>query len=429
MIGFLFLSQICKPMRLLGLLSRAASKKAKRISVIKDGCIIERDSIKLKIRAGSGGNGLSRYNGIGGTGGSVYVRALSNMNFNDFCKQCEHNDNEISAEHGEHSKQVKLVGKSGKDMTVDVPLGVELVRDNYILLARCSNPHPQKYLIACGGKGGCAENDYKGGKGEQFNVNVCLKLRPNIGLIGYPNAGKSTLMQALSPGKNIEIASYAFTTTKPQICYINFKNSLNNESKQISDDLVPVKKSSSNAKQFKTPFQISLSIADLPGIVEGAAKNSYNGFNCLKHLEYSEMIIMVVDIHGFRLMPSEPLKSPLQTIALLNREMEAYERKMVRKPIILLLNKVDVDDGEKKAQELCEFFISSMEKWADNLPKETRPRYPILFKSVHSISAKNCQLGNLNEIIGKIYSEIHPIQKKTFEEDEWLKRKDKKILI
>lgn len=115
-------------------------------------------------------------------------------------------------------------------------------------------------------------------------------------------------------------------------------------------------------KVGKEPFRITLSIADLPGIVEGAALDRYNGLGVLKHLEYSEIIVMVVDIHGFRLSPNEPMKyvcstyiilyllitrTPLETIALLNREMEAHDRKMVRKPVVLLLNKVDQDNGEQ----------------------------------------------------------------------------------
>lgn len=120
---------------------------------------------------------------------------------------------------------------------------------------------------------------------------IHLKLQPNVGLVGFPNAGKSTLLKALVPEKNIKIASYPFTTLKPQVCHVRYAPDKNLPSDPSTDDeeaVVPEK-----------PF--TLTVADLPGIIEGASRNRGRGYAFLKHLEHSNIVLMVVDVHGFQL--------------------------------------------------------------------------------------------------------------------------------
>ncbi|EPB65180.1 hypothetical protein ANCCEY_15757, partial [Ancylostoma ceylanicum] len=118
---------------------------------------------------------------------------------------------DIKKELGGKSK-VKAQSGGHSQKYVKVPVGIEAVdMERNVLLARCSRPF-QKYLIACGGSGGNARNHYKGEPGEQFDISLHLKLRPNVGLVGFPNAGKSTLMKAFVPRKSIKIAAYPFTT-------------------------------------------------------------------------------------------------------------------------------------------------------------------------------------------------------------------------
>uniref|UniRef100_A0A7E4UVZ1 OBG-type G domain-containing protein n=1 Tax=Panagrellus redivivus TaxID=6233 RepID=A0A7E4UVZ1_PANRE len=352
---------------------------------IFDSSVVERDALRLSVRAGSGGQGLGRYNGLGGNGGDVYLVPRRNMTFRQLLHGFEKNRN-IIAEHGASSTQVSLVGKHGAHTVVNVPLGTECIQqDTLRLICRCTNPN-HRVLIAKGGRGGCGENGFKGEKGDKFTMTMHMKLAPNIGLVGFPNAGKSTLLKALAPEKrNIKIAPYPFTTTKPQMIDIRMSELMEDHER------------------------FSLSCADLPGLIEGAAQNRGRGHSFLKHLEYSDMIVMVVDITGFQLSSSstDVFRDGLETIALLNKELEAYDRKLIKKPIVLVLNKTDIDGAAEKAAALSELANG---KWFDKLPQELRPSLPIAFHGIVCTSAKNREIGSLKKQLLNIYDGLHPLE-------------------
>uniref|UniRef100_A0A1I7Z532 OBG-type G domain-containing protein n=1 Tax=Steinernema glaseri TaxID=37863 RepID=A0A1I7Z532_9BILA len=371
-----------------------------RLSILRlvkrfnDRTIVDIDRIGIHVKGGNGGSGLARYNAVGGRGGSVYLYTRPKMRFADIPKQLKE-EGRAWASHGSSSVATKLIAEHAGDLVINVPVGVECIdRESRILLARCNKPF-ERYLVAQGGEGGNSSNAYQGMRGEKRSIELHLKLRPNIGLVGFPNAGKSTLMKSLAPKKNVKIASYPFTTTKPQMCYITF-----DEQKDTSDE----------------PF--SLTIADLPGLIEGASKNRGRGDAFLKHLEYSDIIVMVVDIMGFQLKVdvTEPYRSALETVALLNREIENYDLKILQKPTVLVLNKIDLPGGVKKAGDLQELFASG--QWVKSVPQELRPSNPVLFDKVIAASAKNSELDSFKPSIREIYECLRPLRRTSLFENE-----------
>ncbi|VDN89449.1 unnamed protein product [Brugia pahangi] len=359
-------------------------------STISNEGVINRDRLRLFVRAGNGGQGLQRFNGVGGNGGDVIMVGHSKMTFEAMLKNAKHRVLKVQAQSGMNSSQTSLIGINGRPKILKVPVGVDIINaETKMLIARCSRPF-FNYVIARGGHGGCAENSFQATAGERFFVDLHLKLHPNIGLIGFPNAGKSTVMKALVPKRNIKIACYPFTTLKPQLCYINnFGPEL--ESIDDGDD------------------SFSLSIADLPGLLEGAALNRGRGREFLKHLEFSDILLMVVDVLGFKLDLSlnNPYRNALETVALLNIELEKYDPALVMKPTIITLNKIDLPNGEQKANEL----VSILEKgnWPDALPEEMRPTKPLSVKAVIPIAAKDRRLGDLKKQLKFLYKRLHPL--------------------
>uniref|UniRef100_A0A0K0EDE1 OBG-type G domain-containing protein n=2 Tax=Strongyloides stercoralis TaxID=6248 RepID=A0A0K0EDE1_STRER len=355
-------------------------------SFSKKSGILLHDKIRLSIKAGNGSNGLARYNGIGGNGGDVIFIPKPSLTFPLFLKKFSDGDHTIKGENGISSTVTNLIGKHGNNKILEVPMGVDCVNEaNQILVARCNKPN-QKYLIAKGGWGGCAANNYQGRKGERLLITLHLKVKANVGFLGLPNAGKSTLLKALLPKKEIKIAPYPFTTLKPQVCHYKY--------------------STENAYDF--PF--SLTFADLPGLIEGAHVNKGKGYEFLKHLEYSDIIAMIVDISGFSLSNNSGnvYRNPLECISILNREVEMYNKKLLNKPIILVLNKIDLEEGDKIADDIID-AINKNELF-QKVPKDIRPNNPITFQSIVKISAKEGRLNDFQTITRKIYDEKYPLR-------------------
>uniref|UniRef100_A0A0R3RQ34 OBG-type G domain-containing protein n=1 Tax=Elaeophora elaphi TaxID=1147741 RepID=A0A0R3RQ34_9BILA len=360
-------------------------------STISNEGVINRDRLRLFVCAGNGGQGLQRFNGTGGDGGDVIMVGHSKMTFEAMLKSAKHRVLKVQAQSGMNSSHTSLIGLSGKPKILKVPVGVDVINvETKMLIARCSRPF-FNYVIARGGRGGCAENCFQASVGERLFVDLHLKLHPNVGLVGFPNAGKSTVMKALVPKKSIKIASYPFTTVKPQLVYIN---NFGSELESADDNDVD---------------SFSLSIADLPGLIEGAALNRGRGREFLKHLEFSDILLMVVDVLGFKLdlSMSNPYRTALETVALLNIELEKYDPALVMKPTVIALNKIDLPNGEQRAKEL----VSVLEKknWSETLPEEMRPTRPLTVKAVIPIAAKDRRLGDLKNQLKFLYKRMHPL--------------------
>ncbi|XP_023220345.1 GTP-binding protein 10-like [Centruroides sculpturatus] len=281
------------------------------------------DSIYIYARGGSGGNGLPKYGGIGGKGGDVYVKATSELTLRDVTQK-QPNKRFVGGS-GEHSKKYRILGRPGEDLIIDVPTGITVINQKKRVLGDLNNPD-DTLLIAKGGCGGSKENQYFGQKGQSVCVTLDLKLIADVGFVGFPNAGKSTLLKALSRASP-KIANYPFTTIKPNVGMMVYE-----DNRQIL-------------------------LADLPGLIEGAHDNFGMGHHFLKHVIRTKLLLFVVDVSGFRLTSNKydyPYRNALETVMLLNKELELYKEELTDKPAILVVNKMDTENSEKEFAFLLE---------------------------------------------------------------------------
>ncbi len=281
------------------------------------------DSALVKISAGRGGNGTVSFRhekfidkggpdgGDGGRGGNVIFLADEGVNtlVNFRMKQ------EIKADDGEAGGKRQMHGRNGSDVTVKVPVGTAVYRDDVLVADLVENG--QSLVVAKGGDGGFGNAHFKsstrqaprvaelGEAGESFEARLELKLLADVGLVGFPNAGKSTLLSVITNAKP-EIADYAFTTLTPNLGVADI------------DDT-------------------SLLIADIPGLIEGAAEGKGLGDAFLKHIERTAVILHLIDTYN-----DEPAAA-YQTI---RRELERYSATIAALPEVVALTKIEGLDTE-----------------------------------------------------------------------------------
>jgi GTP-binding protein len=287
------------------------------------------DSARIYVRAGNGGNGMVSFHtekyvpnggpdgGDGGRGGSVVFYADDNRStLQDFRFKRKY-----SAEDGEKGGRRKCYGKGGNDLVLPVPVGTIIKdADTGRVLADLTEPG-QKAIIAKGGRGGKgnihfansvrqAPNFARAGEpGEEFNLLVELKLLADVGLVGYPNVGKSTLLSVITAAKP-KIADYPFTTIEPNLGVV------------AVDDT-------------------SFVVADIPGLIEGAHTGLGLGLAFLRHIERTRMLIHVIDVSG-----SED-RDPVEDFDNINAELEAYHPGLSERPQVIALNKIDMVDEDE----------------------------------------------------------------------------------
>jgi GTP-binding protein len=282
------------------------------------------DRAKIFVKAGNGGNGCVAFRrekyvprggpsgGNGGKGGDVIVESTEHLNTLLPFRYKRH----FRAQRGSHGSGNNRQGKSGEDLIIQVPVGTQVIDEaRGALLFDFVEPN-QRFVAAKGGSGGrgnaafvsstnqAPQDCEDGGPGEELTLLLELKVLADVGLVGYPNAGKSTLISVLSSAKP-KIADYPFTTLSPNLGVVTFDN---------YDALV---------------------MADIPGLISGAHAGTGLGDQFLRHVERCRLLVHLVDVSA--LGPADPV----QAIATVNEELELYDPLLLSKPQLTVASKID----------------------------------------------------------------------------------------
>ena len=316
------------------------------------------DEATIKVQAGNGGRGCVSFRrekfvpfggpdgGDGGDGGSVYLRAESGINtLADFRIARTYR-----AAHGEAGSSRDCTGRGGTDLVIPVPVGTVVQDlDTQEVIGDLTTP-TQTLLVAKGGRGGWGNTRFKsstnraprqhgpGLPGEKRQLQLELKLIADVGLLGLPNAGKSTLIRAVSAAKP-KVADYPFTTLHPNLGVVSVG-----------------------------PHR-SFVMADIPGLIEGAAEGAGLGLRFLKHLQRTRLLLHLVDI-----APPDPAADPVKDARAIVRELKKFSAELAQKDRWLVLNKIDLLDAE------------SMKKRCNEIVRRLRWKGP-----VHRISGATGQ--------------------------------------
>jgi GTPase len=312
------------------------------------------DRAKIRIKAGDGGNGVTAFRrekfvprggpsgGDGGHGGDVWLESDEGLNT---LLHLRYNP-EHKAERGRHGEGSNRHGREGVDAVVKVPVGTQIFDAvSNELLFDFTEPG-QKFLAAKGGKGGwgnahfatptrrAPKFHYTGRPGEERELQLELKLIADVGLVGFPNAGKSTLISVVSAAKP-KIADYPFTTIEPNLGVVDLGD-------------------------YKT-----FVIADIPGLIEGASAGAGLGDRFLRHVERTKLMLHLVDVSSFS------GRDPVEDYEIINQELLNYNEDLALRPQIVVATKIDALDDPERLEKLRlqaeydkkEFFaISSVAK-------------------------------------------------------------------
>lgn len=295
------------------------------------------DRAKIHVKGGNGGNGVMAFRrekfvprggpsgGDGGRGGSVYVESTEGLNtLLHFRYNPEH-----TAGRGRHGEGAKRHGADGEDVVLKVPVGTVIVDEETGEIVHDFTTAGDRVIVAAGGRGGRGNAQFatatnraprhheEGHPGQDRRLVVELKLIADVGLVGLPNAGKSTLISRISAARP-KVADYPFTTLEPHLGVVDLGD-------------------------YKT-----IVVADIPGLIEGAHAGAGLGDRFLRHIERTKLLLHLIDISG---LTSDPV-ADYQTITV---ELEAYSSDVAGKPKIVVATKVDAMDDEDILQGLKDF--------------------------------------------------------------------------
>ena len=322
------------------------------------------DQAKIYIKAGNGGSGSASFRrekyiefggpdgGDGGDGGSIVLEAERNLNTLIDFRYRQH----FKAESGKPGSKKNKTGGSGKNLTLKVPVGTQIYEEDNNTLIYDLTKNNEKFVVATGGKGGLGNTRFKsstnrsprkktaGKMGEEFWIWLQLKVIADVGIIGLPNAGKSSFLSKCTRARP-KIANYPFTTINPNLGVLNY-----------------------NYKEIV--------LADIPGLIEGSHKGIGLGDKFLRHIERCKTLIHLIDISD---------KNILNNYLKIRNELSKYDKKILRKKEIIILNKSDLVDLNSVSEKLKEF------------KKRTKKSYEIIslisnynFEKIKRIIYKKC---------------------------------------
>ena len=292
------------------------------------------DQAKIYIKAGNGGSGSASFRrekfieyggpdgGDGGDGGSIIVECDRNLNTLIDFRYAQH----FKARHGNAGSKRNKTGANGKDLVLKVPVGTQIYEEDNNTLIYDFTKNKEKYLVASGGKGGLGNVRFKsstnrapkkktnGKIGEEFWIWLQLKVIADVGIIGKPNAGKSSLLAALTRAKP-KIANYPFTTINPNLGVTYY------DGKEVT-------------------------LADIPGLVEGAHKGVGLGDKFLRHIERCKVLLHLIDISEDDL---------LNVYKKIKFELSTYDKNLTKKKEIIFFNKSDLLEKIEITEKLKEF--------------------------------------------------------------------------
>ena len=317
------------------------------------------DQVKIFVKAGDGGSGSPSFRrekfiefggpdvGDGGKGGSVILKSERNLNTLIDYRYQQH----FKAQRGEDGKGKKMTGKGGENLYLNVPIGTQVFEEDNKTLIFDFKKNNDEFVVASGGKGGFGNTKFKsstnrapkkftkGVKGEEFWVWLQLKTIADIGIIGLPNAGKSSLLASMTSATP-KIANYKFTTLNPNLGVA------------VYDDK-------------------EITLADIPGLIEGAHSGVGLGIKFLKHIERCKTLLHLIDIN------EEDLVSSYKQV---RNELKSYGKELIKKKEIIVFNKIDLLQKKNIDKKVKDFEIK--------IKKKTFKMSTIQSRSISNIKSK-----------------------------------------
>jgi len=293
------------------------------------------DEVRILVKAGDGGNGCMAFRrekfvprggpsgGDGGRGGDVYMVASPHHNtLLHFRYNPEH-----QAQRGRHGEGSQRTGKDGHSIELPVPIGTVVYDEATGEPVHDFTKNGERFLVAKGGRGGRGNQHFAtsthqtptehepGKPGEEYHLRLELKLLADVGLVGFPNAGKSTLISRISAAKP-KIANYPFTTLEPNLGVVSMDQ------------------------------DHSFVVADIPGLIEGAHEGVGLGIQFLRHVERTRLLVHMVDVSEMS------GREPVEDFNIVMNELESFSEDLIAKPMVIVATKIDVAQDEKRVKSL-----------------------------------------------------------------------------